>query len=66
MDAAEGMSGTAGDINMWNFAMSHEDVAALSLINPRGNVINADTLKTAGTVPEVTLTVTKRHKGSYN
>ena len=53
------MSGIAGGINMWSFAMSEEDIAALSLIHPRGNIINADTLKTAGTVPEATLTVTK-------
>ena len=42
---------------MWSFAMSDEDIAALSLINPRGNVINADTLRTAGKVPETTFTV---------
>lgn len=41
--------------------MSDEDIAALSLVKPRGNVINVDTLKTAGTVPETTLTVAQEY-----
>mgnify|MGYP001792630857 CR=1 FL=1 len=53
------MSGVAADINMWSFAMSDDEIESLYSFFPRGNVMNEDTIRIAGTLTQTLISVPK-------
>ena len=53
------MSGVAADINMWSFAMSDDEIESLYSFFPRGDVMNEDTIRIAGTLTQTQISTPK-------
>ena len=59
LDYVNTMSGVAAGINMWSFAMSDNEIESLYSFFPRGDVMNEDTIRIAGTLTQTQISTPK-------
>lgn len=51
------MSGHMANLNMWDFTLTDDEIAALSLTFPSGNVINDYLWKAAGGIHSIVMSI---------
>lgn len=55
------MYGDLGGVNMWNFEMTADDIAQVSM-ETRGNIVNKDTIQMEGSPTTIEMSITSFQK----
>ena len=68
LSLGDAMAGLAADINLWDYAMTEQELTDVNGLSLQGNVINMETLKTAGLISFTSVTAARRtlYSGEYS